>query len=175
MPFSGPPLARLGESCALVLNGAMARRDEQSPSRLRSQPPQLPSLASGAVEKRSPSQAFAPPEVGAHCLPWQRRSRLPSLASGSTPPLTGFPAVLSLRRAPVPPTRQQLTATAIPPVFASNMGDDDYLENWETVVLEPLDTASGVVPAWLEAALSAEAAGCPLHPPRMPGPLPPLQ
>ena len=23
--------------------------------------------------------------------------------------------------------RRQLTATAIPPVFASNMGDDDYL------------------------------------------------
>ena len=43
------------------------------------------------------------------------------------------------------------------------MGDTDDLDNWETVVLEPLDTASGVVPAWLEAALSTEAAGPWLH------------
>ena len=85
------PSAALGESCALVLNLAVARRDEQSPSRLRSQPPQLPSLASGAVEKRSPSQAFAPfrgrstsrVNVDHACL---------SLACGSTPlpTLTGF-------------------------------------------------------------------------------------
>ena len=37
------------------------------------------------------------------------------------------------------------------------------LDSWETVVLPPLDTDSGVVPDWLEAALSTEAAGCPLH------------
>jgi hypothetical protein len=52
----------------------------------------------------------------------------------------------------------------IPPVATSNMGDDnDDLDNWETDVIEPVDTAVGVIPAWLEAALFTEAAGCPLH------------
>ena len=41
--------------------------------------------------------------------------------------------------------------------------DHEDLDSWESVVLPPLDTDSGVVPAWLEAALSIEAAGCPLH------------
>ena len=86
MPFSGP--WGVVRPC---IEFPVARRDEQSPSRLRSQPPQLPSLASGAVEKRSPSQAFAPfrgrstsrVNVDHACL---------SLACGSTPlpTLTGF-------------------------------------------------------------------------------------
>ena len=50
MPFSGP--WGVVRPC---IEFPVARRDEQSPSRLRSQPPQLPSLASGAVEKRAPS------------------------------------------------------------------------------------------------------------------------
>ena len=94
MPFSGP--WGVVRPC---IEFPVARRDEQSPSRLRSQPPQLPSLASGAVEKRSPSQAFAPfrgrstsrVNVDHACLPWLagRRPFPPSRVSSGPPASAG--------------------------------------------------------------------------------------
>jgi hypothetical protein len=43
------------------------------------------------------------------------------------------------------------------------MVDIDDLDGWETDAIVPVDAAIGIIPPWLEAALSAEAAGCPLH------------
>jgi hypothetical protein len=43
------------------------------------------------------------------------------------------------------------------------MGDNDDLDDWETDAIVPVDAAIGIIPSWLEAALSTEAAGCPLH------------
>ena len=43
------------------------------------------------------------------------------------------------------------------------MGDTDDLDDWETDAVVPVDAAIGIIPSWLEAALSTEAAGCPLH------------
>ena len=42
------------------------------------------------------------------------------------------------------------------------MDSDDDLDAWVTAVRVPVDVATGVIPAWLEAALPAAAAGCPL-------------
>ena len=42
------------------------------------------------------------------------------------------------------------------------MDDADDLDAWETAILPAINVADGVIPAWLEAALSHEAAACPL-------------
>ena len=43
------------------------------------------------------------------------------------------------------------------------MGDIDDLDDWENDAIVPVDAAIGIIPPWLEAALSTEADGCPLH------------
>ena len=48
------------------------------------------------------------------------------------------------------------------------MDSDDDLDAWVTAVRVPVDVATGVIPAWLEAALPAAAAGCPLTATRPP-------
>ena len=42
------------------------------------------------------------------------------------------------------------------------MNDMDELDSWETVVLPAINVAVGIIPDWLEAALSPEVAACPL-------------
>ena len=42
------------------------------------------------------------------------------------------------------------------------MNSDDDMDSWQTAPRAPVDVSQGVIPSWLEAALPAEAAGCPL-------------
>ena len=42
------------------------------------------------------------------------------------------------------------------------MDSEDDMDSWQTAARAPVDVSHGVIPAWLEAALPAAAAGCPL-------------